>query len=244
MSTPTTTNTSYLLVHGVGMWPGLFCSTRLLLNRPSNVWLRPGYGPRRGPAVPLDQQVDHLAAEVTRRGPTIVVGVSGGATLALALTLRDVPNLAGVLTHEPLVGPLVPSLAATVASAGEQLAVGKLTTGSFLRRLYGPSWERLPSKARHWVADHADTVRHEVAEFSAFQPTRAALSSATVPHLTTVGALSGPERHEVADVLERTGAVRKRIEQAGHLVVVDRPDEFAQRIDAFGTAIQTLGAAA
>lgn len=68
-------------VHGVGLWPGLFNDLDFGWTAVSVT--RPGYG--RVPVVgDLADHVDFLAEVAARHAPVAIIGVSGGATLALA----------------------------------------------------------------------------------------------------------------------------------------------------------------
>ena len=59
---------------------------------------------------------DELGAIAPLTEDALVVGQSGGATLALALASSS-HRLAGAVAHEPAVGSLVPALLAPVAAA-------------------------------------------------------------------------------------------------------------------------------
>ena len=216
------------LLHGVGMWPGLFDAVAERFARPHVVAARPGYG-GRAPVDDLDGQVAAVAEMLTRRGPGVIVGVSGGATVALAAAIAGVPGIEGI------VGPLVPTLHERVAAAGAELASdpGSERVDAFLAGLYGDGWTALPASGRRWVAEHRSTIGREVAQFASFAPSRLELAGVAVPHLTTVGRRSDPERHRVAALLASCGARVEVIEAAGHLVVVDDPDGFADAIDGF-----------
>lgn len=224
-------------VHGVGMWPGLFTSMqRRLPSLSHRCWTRPGYGGR--PMVAdLDRQADLLAefcAETGERGrPVVAVGVSGGATLALATVLRHPSVLQAVVTHEPLVGSLQPTLNARVSGAGEILGLDPSQEGAerFLLGLYGE--ETMAGQVHEavvWGRDHWVVVCAEIVQFAAFEPSLAALAEVAVPHLTTVGAASSPERHDVARLLGRCGAQVRVLADCGHQPLVEAPGALADAI--------------
>jgi pimeloyl-ACP methyl ester carboxylesterase len=256
------TEASTLFVHGVGLWPGVFQPVVTALERidpaPTSLWTRPGYrtgqvsdhppSPQQAPVPPgFDRQVELLAAEVERRSPVVVVGVSGGATLALAAAIQGPSGLVGVVTHEPLIGSLAPALHRRVASAGQALAThpGPEAAVGFLRNLYGSgSWDRLPEPARRWSAFHHQAVCAEVAQFASFAPTREQLAHLAVPNLTTVGSRSSPVRHRVADLLISTGSGRTTgavIDDCGHLAPVDAAEAFAAVVGSFRTELGLVG---
>ena len=170
--------------------------------------------PRTGALV---EEVAWLAPRV--RGAW-VVGMSGGATLALALAAAGVP-LAGVVAHEPAAGSLAPTLLAPVGAA---FAAGG--TRSLARTLYGPSWTpALAGPGSEEVLDDAVTAR-ELAMFRSFEPGPS--SAACGPVVVTTGALSPAGRHDAAAALAPVvGAELVVVPGAGHLAAHDAPDAFA-----------------
>ncbi len=101
-----------VLLHGVGVGPESFATLAGLLEDHHRVIVleRPGRG--RGGPLPLVDQVDLIAACIRELGAAggRLVGVSGGATLGLLLAIRHPGAVAGLVLHEPLVGPLAPEL--------------------------------------------------------------------------------------------------------------------------------------
>lgn len=223
-----TPDVATVYIHGVGMWPPSFAPVAARVPGAHLLWVRPGYD-RRPSVAAFDDQVRALRSDLKALAPVRVVGVSGGATLALALAIDGVEGVVAIVTHEPLVGPLEPTLHARVAAAGERLrrAPGPQAADTFVRGLYGRrSWEHLPTDGRRWAGDHHRTICREVSHFSTFAPTVAQLAAVSVPHVTTVGRWSGPERHRVADLLRDNGAAKVQLD-TGHLVHVDDPIAFA-----------------
>jgi pimeloyl-ACP methyl ester carboxylesterase len=162
----------------------------------------------------LTEELDAIAPLTT---DALVVGQSGGATLALALAGSATP-LAGAVAHEPAVGSLVPALLAPVAAAfAERGAEGLGST------LYGPSWS-LEMAGRDLAA-----IPRELAMFRAFEPAPARAGQG--PVLVTVGAASPPRRHEAAAALHtRLGYEVMPLEGASHFVAWDAPAVFAAAI--------------
>ena len=163
----------------------------------------------------------HLATELAALSSVapgaFVVGVSGGATLALALAASDV-QLAGAIAHEPAVGSLAPGLLAPMATA---YASGGAT--AFAETLYGPSWQ--PSMA----PDAAGTVARELPMFRAFEPAIARQGQG--PVLVTVGGDSPAPRHAAAAALHaQLGYETRVLPGARHFVQWDAPRLFAQLI--------------
>jgi pimeloyl-ACP methyl ester carboxylesterase len=228
--------TAVVLVHGVGAGPA---SLAPLADRLVAAGMRPvvvhraGYGRAADrPPAPIGVQVDGLAGLCTGVRPAAVVGVSGGATLALLLAVR----LAGavpVVAHEPLVGPLAPALhervARAVAGFGDPPTPCEAVR--FVRRLVGAAtWDALPAAERRFVADHPSLIATEARRFADVAPAAADLA-AVAPFVTTVGAASGPERRAAAGVLARlSGARVETVPGAAHLAHVDAPDAFAATV--------------
>ena len=147
----------------------------------------------------------------------IVVGVSGGATIGLALAARSVPMRAAIL-HEPAAGSLAPGLLAHVAQG---LRAGGVA--GFGHALYGPSWS--PTDA---PADPA-AVERDFAMFSAFEPTQ--LGAGVGPVLLTVGERSPATRHRSVRALSAHLDVPFEVIPGGHHAVhLDAPSAFASVI--------------
>ncbi len=230
-------------VPGVGLWPQLFDavpfgrSAAQTKHSPVHIEraVRPGYDGI--PAVDdFEDQVRFVADRVRAVAPAVVVGVSGGATIALACATRSVDGLVAAVSHEPLVGALAPELNDRVVAAGQALAgtADGDDAGAFLRGLYGhSSWDAIPEAGRTWTDRHVPTVCAEVAQFAAYQPSTDELAALTVPHLTTVGSRSAPVRHRIAQLLASLGSETATVEASGHLVLVDQPARFGSLVAAF-----------
>lgn len=224
--------TNVFFLHGVGMWPGLF--EPLVAPFPGEGFApaRPGYlGARDSGVDGFDAQLGGVRTLIADHGPGVLVGVSGGATIALAAAIERVDGVRGVLTHEPLVGPLVPELhERVVAGAADVSGHDPRRIDAFLRDLYGPAWADIDATAARWAERHRDTVAREVAQFASFAPSREALSAIAVPHVTTVGARSATARHEVADLLAAGGAVVRVVPECGHLLPLEAPAAFGAAV--------------
>lgn len=147
----------------------------------------------------------------------VVAGVSGGATLGLALAASGVPMRAAVL-HEPAVGSLYPGLLDTVRTAYQ---AGGVT--SFAVALYGPSWT--PAEA----PQDPGAVAGDLAMFSAFEP--AAPAAGVGPVVLTVGERSPrPRQESVRRLAEKFGFPVRELPGAHHAVHLDAPAAFADAI--------------
>lgn len=164
-----------------------------------------------------------LAVELDALAPLVAgawaVGMSGGATLGLALVAQGVP-VAGAVLHEPAVGSLLPGLLAPIAAA---FTAGGTT--AFARTLYGPSWSHV------LLGEVDDTVTaRDLAMFRAFEP--GPPSHGTGPVLVTWGSESGAIRRAAAEALRAAWGYRtEEAIGAAHFVGYDRPDLFAALVD-------------
>lgn len=238
-----------VLLHGVGLDPHLFDPLMSEFARrslpPSVALLRPAYRPGSTCRPSVEEQAESLLDEIAPLGRVAVVGLSGGATIAVAMAVTGHRCLGAVIAHEPLVGPLAPTLFGVVVEAADRLA----SDGSagavdrFVGSLVGPAtWAALPASARQFVNDHAEVVRDEVPEFVAFTPTSAALAALRVPLLVTTGGDSAPVRHEAAGILRGiSGCVLAVIEDGGHLAPWEQPAGYAAVVD---STLSTWGWAA
>lgn len=148
---------------------------------------------------------------------TVVAGVSGGATLGLALAAAGVPMRAALL-HEPAVGSLLPGLLDGVRAAYQAGGVP-----GFAAALYGPAWT--PDEA---PADPGAVAR-DLAMFSAFEPSPPAPGGG--PVVVSVGERSPAARHESARRLaEKFGFPVWELPGAHHAVHLDHPEAFASAI--------------
>jgi len=200
--------TRVLLVHGAATTAGVWDRLRPLL-------------PDVELVVPDRPSSGDLTVELAALAPaacgSVVVGVSGGATLGLALA-SACSHLAGAVLHEPAVGSLAPGLLDhVVAGWTEGGVVG------FGSALYGPTWE--PSMA---PAD-AGAVARDLAMFRRFEPARPVEGNGRV--LVTVGADSPPVRHAAAAALhEHLGIEVGVLPDSGHFVQHDNPAALAAAV--------------
>jgi pimeloyl-ACP methyl ester carboxylesterase len=159
-----------------------------------------------------------------------VAGMSGGATVALAMAISRPDRLVRAVAHEPAVGALVPELGGLVrgalaADGGAGLA----------RALAGPeTWAALTAAERDAVLARAGLIERDAPAVLAFDP---GLGPEVGPRLVcTVGDRSAPLRHEVAAALAHvTGARVVPVPGCGHLPQYDAPDVFARTILAAAT---------
>lgn len=178
----------------------------------------------------LDAELDSLAPLCAN---ALVAGVSGGATLGLALAARGATagtgreaGMAAALLHEPAVGSLLPGLLAPMAQA---YAAGG--TEAFARSLYGPAWT--PAEA---PADPS-AVGRDLAMFRRFEPSAPAPGAG--PVVLTTGALSPPVRHESVRRLGAAFALPVvTLPGTAHAVHLENPAAFAAQLRALADDLE------
>lgn len=220
-----------VLVHGVGVDARSFdaVADRLAGHRTVVVVDRPGYGAAADrPVAAADDQVAALRATVAaEEGPVLLAGVSGGATLALAVALDPPANLAGAVVHEPLVGPLAAELHDLVVEARERLAdqptpeVARAFLADLARGAQDGTWPHPPPAAA--------LVAAEVDLFTRLQPTVEDLRARpALPLLTSLDRGAPPARQAAAQVLA-THAMAEvvALTGVGHLPQLQAPTTFA-----------------
>jgi pimeloyl-ACP methyl ester carboxylesterase len=221
-----------VLVHGVGFGPETLHETARVLATHARVICisRRGYGARARlpPAASVAEHVDDVVdvldeAEIDR---AVVAGMSGGATVALALALTCPERVLVAVAHEPAVGSVAPELRALVR--------GALVEGggrALLRVLAGPdTWSTLSGAAVSALDASSELVEADAAAFLAFEPSLAS-AAGRPPLVCSVGERSSVLRYTVAERLAaRTGAPVAVVPGCGHLPQLDAPGAFAELI--------------
>ncbi|WP_341579489.1 alpha/beta hydrolase [Microbacterium schleiferi] len=200
-----------VLVHGAATTPAVWDALLAALQRRG---LEDVEAVRRPCSGTLDTELSFVAE---RSEGALVVGQSGGATLALGLAGIAAP-VAGVLCHEPAVGSLVPGLLGPVSAA---YAAGGVA--AFGAALYGPTWSLADA------GGDTDAVARELPMFRGFEPSAPSLAAAAT--LVTVGTLSPSIRHDAAKALhDRFGYPWTLVPGSGHFVAREAPEAFADAI--------------
>ncbi len=232
-----------LLVHGVGIGALAFDAVADSLADDHRVLVVRRRGYRSGQPVPMSasvgEQVGDLVAVLDTRAVSSAtfVGVSGGATLVLALALARPDLVRAAVVHEPAIGPLAPDLHAELQSAAGRLAATRGPEGvlAFVNRLVGDSaWVRLPPLVAGEIESRWEVVRAEVPEFIAFAPSAGALAGLEgLGLVATVGSRSPDCRQLAAKVLaSHVGADVQVLDGVRHLPHLEAPDRFAAAIRA------------
>lgn len=229
-----------VLLHGVAYGPGTLDAVAAALaggGATAVVPHRAGYGRSAGvpPRTALGAQIDDVAEVLRDMGirRAVWAGVSGGATIALAVAIRRPDLVSALLLHEPALGPLAGGLharlrgAAAAVRSADDLAEGAVTLA---RALSGErAWAGLPAPVRHAVRAAGPVVRTEISQFPAFSPGAAALCGLRGTRVvSSVGARSGAERWHAGAVLETLAHAAPARPASGHLVQLEAPDAFAR----------------
>jgi len=241
-----------VLVHGVGIGAWAFAELASSLAADNRVLVpdRRGYGPSAAgaadvpPSAAVGEQVDDLLALLAASGVGAAtwVGVSGGATLVLALAMTAPWAVRAAVVHEPVFGPLAPDLHAALQAAAARLAgsgPGPAGVLEFMAGLVGEErLAALPASARDAIVRRQEVVRAEVPAFLEFAPTDADLARlADLALVAAVGSTSPPWRRLAAAVLgERAGARVEVVDGARHLPQLEAPAAFEKVIRSTGGA--------
>ncbi len=220
-----------VLVHGVGFGPETLEELAGALARRSRVICvtRRGYGDRAHvpPAATVAEHVGDVLGVLDEAGVSraVVAGMSGGATVALALALAYPERVVTAVAHEPAVGSVSPELRALVFGALRDGGGGEL-----LRTLAGPeTWGHLSQDTVEELDASSELVEADAAAFLTFEPHLS--SKAAAPLVCSVGERSTPLRYTVAERLAaRTGAPVAVVPGCGHLPQLDAPAAFAELI--------------
>ncbi|KFJ04196.1 hypothetical protein BISU_1234 [Bifidobacterium subtile] len=168
----------------------------------------------------MDKETDDLWEACSG---ALVVGVSGGATLAWALASRKCPML-GMIAHEPAAGNLCPGLLSYAGSAWSESTLNPVRRATlFGERLYGTQWnaDELPSDVA--------AVSRDYRMFSQFNPAPPRINPSVIT--LTIGALSPKIRYDAAQAYEQTfGIPSHTLAGAKHCVQLEQPRLFADVI--------------
>ena len=229
-----------LFVHGVGLGPETFAdAVDAATNRghAASVHVRRGYD-TRPPTDSFDQHLADLTATVdvlvAEHGPVVVAGVSGGATLALALAATSGERARHTtVVHEPLLGPLAVEQHDRVVASIEAFRSSNDSYGfeGFMRRLVTPgTWDQLSEPIRASARRHAPSARVEVRGFTDFSIGPRALHASARTTTWSIGTCSPPWRHDASAVGAAHGLQVRRVD-ACHTPQIESVDEWIEIIE-------------
>ena len=212
---------------GVGIGPQVYGALSVCLKEDHRVVVLRRPSATRAADIPAQAAAVGRLCEMVGPDPALV-GVSGGATVILAMLVGEGFSPRRALMHEPLLGRYAPALQRRMASAVTLSHRKTVDPVAFLRGLVGSdTWPTIPTE---WVATalaRPDSLLTEITAFASYEPGRLAWAFGTEV-ITTVGERSDLERHQAAQVLQEAGAVMAVIPDAGHLVQHDAPQAFAR----------------
>lgn len=227
-----------VLVHGVGVGPESFARLAELLEDRHRVVAVERPAGEGGEALAVVDQADRLAEVLADlgAGDGLLVGVSGGATVGLALAIRH-PGVAGALVlHEPLLGRHAAGLHAQFDEAADLATTGIEGAMTVVRTVMSePTWDALGDDGRAAAWSRATRWQAEIPMFAAFDPSAAELASLwSQPLLVTVGSRSTVERRLAAGVLQNLAGVDVvEVDGAGNAAHLDAPEAFASVLEAW-----------
>ena len=236
--------TPLVLLHPFPFDATFWDDTRALLERGRTVLAPdfPGFGhAAEQPGWGVDDAADAVAGLITREagGRAAVCGLSLGGYVAMAIALR----------HPQVVAGLV--LANTRAEADDEEVRAGRDRGTVMIRAEGTPPYLDGLIPRLLSPDAPEAVRRRAREIADPQPgdavcaaldalrdrpdRRAALGSITAPALVIAGADDALTPPALAEVMVQgiPGAESATIAGAGHLSALERPEEFAARVDQF-----------
>ena len=187
----------------------------------------------------LSRLITHLAA-----GPAVVLGSSGGAVTALALTQAHPEQVTTVIAHEPPLIELLPDreqaqartegycatyLAGDVVGAWSNFfdaANIPVPAGAVEQMFGGPRDARIIADERFWFA-------HELRPTAQWRPETDVLRSASTRLVIGIGADStGQICDRTSRALAQTLGVEPTTFPGDHIGFVDDPEAFAERLRA------------
>jgi pimeloyl-ACP methyl ester carboxylesterase len=241
---------SLVFVHGMcgdgRVWDGQV--SRLAGRYRCTTYDRRGHSrsPRTDVAETVELHADDLAALITtlELDPTIVVGSSGGARVALDL-IRRYPHLVrGAVLSEPPIGTLAPELfAAMIAEVAPAVQRAAETEGprtavdAFFAAICPGLWSRLDEPHKDRYRDNAALLFTDLA-MPRYEVNEQDIARIDLPTLIVAGATSHPALRTAAQTLASWLPDARYLElDCGHVTYAEQPDAFARAVAALGTEV-------
>lgn len=195
---------------------------------------------RRSDATTIEAHAEDALARLTDV-PTLLVGSSFGAVVALEVLRRLPPRVAGAVLIEPPMAASDDAPAAPLAFLAEfdqRLAEqgGPAAAEFFLRTVLTDAlYERMPRAYQERSKARYREIRADTEALIAYRPRYAALAAVTRPVLLLAGARSAPYFRPTLDALAAVlpQARLEVVPGAGHMLHAEAHRAFAERLVAF-----------
>jgi pimeloyl-ACP methyl ester carboxylesterase len=203
---------------------------------------------RRSTAEAVEAHADDAAA-LLPAAPSLVVGSSFGAVVALELLRRDPARLAGAVLIEP---PLADSddaapVAASFLPAFDHRAArdgGPAAGELFLRTVLGDAaFDRMPRVFQTQATAKFAEIRADTLALMAYRPRYAELSAIAAPVLLLGGDRSAPQFRATLEALHRAlaNAQLEIVAGAGHMLHADASRRFHALVTGFAGPLLAPG---
>jgi len=204
--------------------------------------------PRTDAVESVELHADDLAALIAalELAPTIVVGSSGGARIALDLIRRYQPLSRAERLSEPPVAALAPdafpAMIGEVAPAVQRAAQTggpRAAVDAFFAALCPGLWFRIDDSVKDRYRDNAATLFNDLG-MPPYQIAPADIAAIGVPTLVIAGSTSHAALRTGAHNLASWLPDARYLELAcGHVTYAEQPTEFARAVAAFGVELAT-----
>lgn len=200
--------------------------------------------PRTDIVETVELHADDLAGLITGLdlAPTIVVGSSGGARVALDLIRRRPQLVRGAVLSEPPVSALAPdlfpSMIGEVAPAVQHAAKTdgpRAAVDAFFAAICPGLWSQLDESRKDRYRDNAAMLFADLG-MPPYQITQDDIARIGVPTLVIAGAVSHPALRTAAHTLAGWLLDARYLElECGHVTYAEQPEQFARAVAALAS---------
>jgi pimeloyl-ACP methyl ester carboxylesterase len=202
--------------------------------------------PRTDVTETVELHADDLAGLITALdlAPTIVVGSSGGARVALDLIRRHPHLVRGAVLSEPPVGALAPdlfpSMIGEVAPAVQHAADiegPRAAVDAFFAAICPGLWSRIDESRKDRYRDNASMLFADLG-MPNYQITQDDVARIEVPTLVVAGTVSHRALQTAAHTLATWLPDARYLElDCGHVTYAEQPEQFARAVAAFASEV-------
>jgi pimeloyl-ACP methyl ester carboxylesterase len=189
----------------------------------------------------IEEQADDVGALLRALGlpPSVVVGTSLGALIALSAALRHPDRVAHLVLHEPALTAVLADPAGMLAAVqpviNDGMSRGGMAGGAdaFFRFADARGYAALPEDVRGRMCGNAAVLfESELAAFSSWAPDPDQVSALAMPlSLLVAEDGSAPAFREAAEWIGDRTSTAVGIAPGGHLGFIDRPAPFAAAVN-------------